>query len=318
MAKTEPKVENVADGYGRVFSVQLPKLLPKMLPPNASPDRFLRIAWMALQEVPALQGCRPTSYLQAVLQCAQLGLEIGGAKGLAYILPYKGKAKLIVGYKGLILLGRRAGLFDWQGRTVRERDAFDYAYGDNPYINHKPLRGSESARGEMTAAYSVAWLTETHKNFRVLEAEDVLRRREVSQSAGGEDSPWNKWAEEMWAKSAMRAHANQLVLDDVLAAALELEDRAAIDEKKYHPLLDFEVEGEAEEVADQRRADLKDRLQKRQQATLTEGPAQPITVPVGKGQPAVVLSVEDRQELERQKQMDREDAERAALDRKGY
>jgi len=59
----------------------------------------------------ALQKCDPSSIYQCALVATTLDLPINQNLGLAYIIPYGGKAQFQVGYKGFIQLAQRSGKF---------------------------------------------------------------------------------------------------------------------------------------------------------------------------------------------------------------
>ncbi|HEJ2203269.1 TPA: recombinase RecT, partial [Pseudomonas aeruginosa] len=113
-----------------------PKIKAQMalaLPKHMTADRLARIALTEIRKVPALAKCNQESFLGAVMQCAQLGLEPGNALGHAYLLPFgNGKAKdglsnvqLIIGYRGMIDLARRSGqIVSLTARTVHQNDQF--------------------------------------------------------------------------------------------------------------------------------------------------------------------------------------------------
>lgn len=58
-----------------------------------------------------LQNCSAQSILAAAGQAATLKLSISPSLGYAYIVPYKNEATFQVGYKGLIQLAQRTGLY---------------------------------------------------------------------------------------------------------------------------------------------------------------------------------------------------------------
>ena len=108
------------------------------LPKHMSSDRMARIVTTEIRKTPAVADANMQSFLGAVVQCFQLGLEPGGALGHAYLLPFgNGKAKdgksnvqLIIGYKGMIDLARRSGqVISISAKAVREGDDFHYEYG---------------------------------------------------------------------------------------------------------------------------------------------------------------------------------------------
>ena len=87
--------------------------LKKALPSVMTLERFTRIALSALNNTPELQKCTPMSFIAALLNAAQLGLEPNTPLGQAYLIPYKNKGVLEcqfqIGYKGLIELAYRNG-----------------------------------------------------------------------------------------------------------------------------------------------------------------------------------------------------------------
>lgn len=68
--------------------------LKKALPSAITLERFTRIALSALNNTPQLQQCTPMSFIAALLNAAQLGLEVNTPLGLAYLIPYKNKGQL--------------------------------------------------------------------------------------------------------------------------------------------------------------------------------------------------------------------------------
>ena len=59
----------------------------------------------------ALQKCSPDSVWGAAIKAASLKLPIEPSLGYAYVVPYKQEAQFQLGYKGLIQLAIRTGLY---------------------------------------------------------------------------------------------------------------------------------------------------------------------------------------------------------------
>ena len=80
--------------------------IKKALPQVITPERFTRMALSALNTTPKLAECSQMSFLGALMNAAQLGLEPNTPLGQAYLIPYRNKGKLEcqfqIGYKGLI------------------------------------------------------------------------------------------------------------------------------------------------------------------------------------------------------------------------
>lgn len=65
----------------------------KALPSVLTPERFIRMALTAVNNTPALAQCTPMSFIAALMNAAQLGLEPNTPLGQAYLIPYKNKKK---------------------------------------------------------------------------------------------------------------------------------------------------------------------------------------------------------------------------------
>lgn len=80
--------------------------IKRALPSVITPERFTRMALSALNITPKLSQCSQMSFLGALMNAAQLGLEPNTPLGQAYLIPYKNKGKLDcqfqIGYKGLL------------------------------------------------------------------------------------------------------------------------------------------------------------------------------------------------------------------------
>jgi recombination protein RecT len=200
------------------FLLALPKALPV--------DRFLRCLVTTLNRDPKLLECDRQSVMAGAMTAAQLGLEIDPALGRAYLLPYKGKAQLIIGYKGFIDLAYRSGqLAGIQAEAVYSADHFVYQLGLDPKLEHVPADTED--RGELKYAYAVATLANGGKAWRVLNRAQVLKHKAASMSAASSYSPWKTHEEEMWRKTAIRALSSMLPLSPELRDAVVADDGAA-------------------------------------------------------------------------------------------
>ena len=80
--------------------------IKRALPSTITVERFTRIALSALNTTPKLKECTPMSFLSALMNAAQLGLEPNSPLGQAYLIPFKNKGvyevQFQLGYKGLL------------------------------------------------------------------------------------------------------------------------------------------------------------------------------------------------------------------------
>jgi recombination protein RecT len=80
-------------------------------------DEYFRNIASAVANNAELQKCDPVTLICGGLQAAQLQLPLGSGLGFAYLIPFKNNKKKIyeaqfqLGYKGLIQLAIRSGLF---------------------------------------------------------------------------------------------------------------------------------------------------------------------------------------------------------------
>lgn len=191
------------------------------LPRHMTADRMMRIAMTSVQRTPKLLDCKPVSLMAAVIQSAQLGLEPDGVLGHAYLVPYGDQVQLIPGYRGLIDLARRSGQVSTiYAQCVYEHDEFDYAFGLDPKLVHRPSQDDEP--GRVVYVYAVCVLRDGGKQFDVMSSAKVEKVR--SQSRAANNGPWVTHWEEMAKKTVLRR------LCKMLPVSIELQRAVALDE----------------------------------------------------------------------------------------
>ena len=175
----------------KVMKPEIERALPEVI----TPERFTRMALSALNTTPKLAECSQMSFLSALMNAAQLGLEPNTPLGQAYLIPYKNKngleCQFQIGYKGLLDLAyRNPEMQIVQAHEVYENDEFDYELGMNPKLVHKPTLGD---RGELRLFYGMFRLTNGGFGFEVMSKTAVESyAREYSQSYDSSFSPWQK------------------------------------------------------------------------------------------------------------------------------
>lgn len=158
---SEKKDDVAVKGAGMEALLQkMAKQIAMALPNDMSSERFRRVTLTAFRENPKLAECEPISFIAAMMQAAQFGLEPNTPAGEAYLIPYmskkNGKERLQVqfqvGYQGLLNLAYRSGLFcSITAREVCENDFFELDYGSEIIKHNPPLRGK---RGEVYGYYA--------------------------------------------------------------------------------------------------------------------------------------------------------------------
>lgn len=186
------------------------------LPAHVDSDRFLRLALNELRWKPELRDCDLFSVIGAVMTCAQLGLEPSGPLNHVYMTPRnvniapKGqpkawvkKVQLTVGYQGYIeLAGRTGAVKNIAARAVYEGDQFDFEYGLEDRIVHKPTLGPD--RGDIVAAYAVARMVNGDYIPEVIDLDTIHRARDASDAYRRGYGPWIDHFEAMVRKTAVR------------------------------------------------------------------------------------------------------------------
>ena len=158
-----------------------------------TPERFTRMALSALNNTPKLAECYHMSFLAALMNAAQLGLEPNTPLGQAYLIPYKNKGRLEcqfqIGYKGLIDLSYRNPLVQTiQAQAVYENDEFEYELGLDSRLVHRPVLRD---RGEIILFYGLFKLTNGGYGFEVMSREDMdIYAKEYSKAFDSSYSPW--------------------------------------------------------------------------------------------------------------------------------
>lgn len=206
-----------------LVSESFKKQLALALPKNLTAERMSRIALTELRKTPALLRTDPKSFMGAIMQSAQLGLEPGSALGQAYLVPYGNQCKLILGYRGMIDLARRSGqVLSLNAYAVHEGDDFSYCLGLHPDIQHVPAADADRSKRPITFVYAVANLKGGGCQFEVLSRAEV---EAVKAKAKSKDI-WNSYFEEMAKKTVIRR------LFKYLPVSIEALQVANLDAKK--------------------------------------------------------------------------------------
>ncbi|MCW6075515.1 recombinase RecT [Clostridium sporogenes] len=223
----------------------LEKMLPeikKAVGKTMTPERFSRIALSLFNGNPQFWEADTTSFLSALMQSAQCGLEPNTVLGEAYVIPYKNNKQGItevnfqVGYKGILKMAFNTGEYEAiYAHEVRKGDEFEYEYGLHKTLVHKP---ADIPSDEVTHYYAVYKLKNGGFDFVVWSKERVEHHaREFSKNYTYKGNV-NK--NSVWAKN-FDSMAKKTVLLDVLkyapksvemAKALDLDYKAEAKEEK--------------------------------------------------------------------------------------
>ena len=187
--------------------VQMESQIAKALPSVLTPERFTRMVLTAMSNNPQLQKCTPNSFLGAMMQAAQLGVEPNTPLGQAYLIPYHNhgtfEVQFQLGYKGLIDLAYRSGeITDISAHEVYENDTFEYELGLEPKLKHIPALQD---RGNVILYYAVYHTKNGGYGFEVMSVDDIRQHKnKFSKAAGKGFSPWATNFDEMAKKTVIK------------------------------------------------------------------------------------------------------------------
>lgn len=193
----------------RAFIARMSDQIKTALPANFTPERMTRIALTAISRDEKLAMSTPDSFMGALLTAAQLGLECNTPLGQAYLIPYWSsrrqcyETQFQMGYQGLLDLCYRTGQYkNITARIVYEGDIFDFSYGFDNNLIHKP-------QGKSDKPVFVYGLYETKngaRQFEVMSWKEVMEfKTKYSKAAsGGKSSPWDTDPESMAKKTVLK------------------------------------------------------------------------------------------------------------------
>jgi recombination protein RecT len=195
--------QNSIKGMGAVLATKLSQI-KSVVASQVTAEKMARIALNELRLNDTLANAamsKPDSFINAVMQASHLGLEIGGALGQCYLVPFKGEVKAMVGYRGLLTLARRSGFItSIKAEMVYENDTFELELGIDTKVTHKPLLTGD--RGKPKLVYMVAHFTDGGHHFEWMSISDVDKIR--GRSPSGKSGPWVTDYEQMALKTVIR------------------------------------------------------------------------------------------------------------------
>lgn len=248
-AKAAPK--NEVDKKPLTPSQQVGAYLDKMmpaisavLPKHVTAERMSRIALNVIRTNPKLLQCNIDSLMGGVMEAAKLGLE-PGLMGQCYLIPFDKKVKqgnqwvvvdteaqFIIGYKGLLDLVRRSGhVSTVDARTVYENDHFEFEYGLEDKLIHRPVM---KGKGAPIAYYAKAKMKDGGYSFLVMSQEEMEQYRDKyakAKSYGKVVGPWADDFEAMARKTCLRQLVKYLPISVENLSSFDEESGAAVHEE---------------------------------------------------------------------------------------
>jgi recombination protein RecT len=202
----------------KMYEKEIAKALPSIL----TPERFMRMAITATTKTPKLAQCEPKSFICAMLEAAQLGLEPNTPLGQAYLIPYGKQCQFQIGYKGLIDLAHRSGeVKSIEAHEVYENDFFEFEFGLEPKLVHKP---AIKDRGAVIWYYAVYHLVNGGYGFEVMSRDDVEQHARKYSKAFS-NSPWQTDFDAMAKKTVLKKALKYAPLKSEFARGVSTDER---------------------------------------------------------------------------------------------
>lgn len=217
--------------------------LQQVLPKHLTAERVIKVVLTATNRQPDLLEATMSSIVRSVMQAAELGLEIGGLMGEAYLVVFNTKiskkgqadrwekqAQCIPGYRGLLKLARQSGeVIGANARLVYEGDHFEVDLAKNT-ITHVPNFDGDRSDEKIKCAYCILKLRDNPEpHFDVMTKAEIEKvRKNFSRQPDG--MMWTKSYGEACRKTVVRRTLKYAPLStERLQAALEHDDHVATD-----------------------------------------------------------------------------------------
>ena len=210
--KQDPKKETAIQKVSRFMDAEIVKSRFAEVLGGKSSGAYIASVIVAVKENEALMNCHPESIYTSALRAATLRLSVDPATGQAYLVPFSGRATLIVGYKGLYDMAIRTGKYRYinvgpiyEGQTVEE----------NPITGFHSISGSPTAEAKMNKKI-IGWIgafemnpargqtTGFGKTFYMTVEEIHDHAKEYSKGYDNPKGVWKKESQKMERKTVLR------------------------------------------------------------------------------------------------------------------
>lgn len=208
------------------FNIVLDKMVAKGIstfPKGVEAERLKINALMCIAQDNNLSDASkryPAKIAQAVYNFVALGLDMLNRE--CYIIPFiKGKGTqnesidltIIKDYKGEIKLARKYSVDPIReifARVVYENDSYHFDEFGRFIHNFDPF---STERGQKKGAYCTVIYENGVHQTEFVNVEEINKVKGVSRSSSYDSSPWKKWEDEMWRKTAIRKAMKNISLD---------------------------------------------------------------------------------------------------------
>lgn len=192
-----PKQDLVAS----MFEAQLDQYI-KAIGGEKQAIQFMRQAISLCKVNPKLLECDRNSLLAEIMSAAELKLSLNSRLGQAYLVPFKGNAALIVGYKGYIDLFYRHELSKaLYAERVYRNDRFNITLGSDRRIEHIPCIDGD--RGDIIGYYAYASTTRGQEQIYFMSHYEMVKFKDSTKNTQFSNF-WRDNFDEMALKTVIR------------------------------------------------------------------------------------------------------------------
>lgn len=147
---------------------------------------FIEKTINAIKKEPDLLKCTEESLIGSVMYFAEIGLPFNSPEGYGFIsiemIDGILEAKPIIGYKGLIEIAyRNPNLKSIRIQAVYEGDDFDFQYGTNEYLHHKPDFFNANPSRKLLGVYATATIEGIAPLFVVVHKVELDKLQKLSK-----------------------------------------------------------------------------------------------------------------------------------------
>lgn len=222
VAEVKPPVKRTVKDT--INSAEFQSEVARVLPKIVTPTRFMRVALTAMLRTPKLAECQVASVTEALLRCAQYGIEPDGRH--AHLIPYGNVCTLIIDYKGLAQLAIRSGLVsNIHADVIRQGDLFEWDCGIVKRHVAWWLRNDKDKpleAGELIGAFAVCHFKDGTQKADVMPLSEIQAIKNRSRSGG--NGPWVTDFNEMAKKTVFRRLSKWLPMSSEFRDAVDTED----------------------------------------------------------------------------------------------
>ncbi len=239
-----------------LFSDGVREQIALALPGHLKPERMIRMALTTVRRTPKLLECDAMTLVACIVQASELGLELSGPLGQAYMIPRKNHGRMEacfqIGYRGFLRLAYNTGqVAFFNARAVHQGDRFEFSLGTEQFVRHQPGGGKAA---KITHFYGVLRQKDGSADCDVWTLGDMEYHRDRFRSDAflkNKDKtyrgPWDTDFEAMGCKTMIRELAKRAPLSAELMAVASRDEYEEVGIPSAAPAIDFRPAGVTEQ-----------------------------------------------------------------------